>query len=259
MAPVVQEAPLFYPRFQSLSLNITTELRYHDYYNSLAHGAKASPASIDITIVQRRKATTYQNTNSVETKLRNIATNELIVIELKVTPSNASVSVISPPIILTVPDIIECNGNICVPFDFAYPKEGIKHPITHYQRELMSSIVAHEHGGGSDEAKRAVASVIFNRSHNTHYDYTIVMLQPGAFSTIRFINTETGRSYYRDTDTYPYKSCKDAVDYVSMYGVTIPKSVYFFKSENKDGTFFPNYPRYKRIGGLYFSHNPKYM
>jgi hypothetical protein len=244
------------PTFESLPLKITCGLRYHDYYNSIAHGAKASLVSVSIVVIQDNQATTYENTSSIELVITNFSTTSLLAIEIKAVPSDPKISVVVRPVILSVTDLLE--GKIHIPFDFSYPKDGIKHPITHYQRELMSSIVAHEHGNGPTEAKRAVASVIFNRSHNTRYDYTTIMLQKNAFTTIRLINTQTGRSYTRDTDGQ-YKSCKDAVDYVSMYGVTIPKSVYFFKSITKDGTFFPNYPRYKQIGALYFSHNPKYM
>ena len=258
MAPVVQEAPLFYPRFQSLSLNITTELRYHDYYNSLAHGAKASPTSIVISI-EVGEATTYHNANSVETKLRNIATNEFIVIELKVTPSNASVSVISIPIILTVPDIIECNGNIHIPFDFVYPKEGIKYPLTQVEREAMSSIVALEAGGGKtvNDVKLAVASVIINRYNNNYGSIMWLIFAPGGFSTAKNVDSATGLTPYRNTET-TYRSCKDAVDYVSLHGPTIPSNVLWFKSLSYDKNGNPiTYHRfgtpYKKIGSLYFS------
>lgn len=255
MAPISQEMPLSHPKFQSLSLNITSELRYHDYYNSLAHGAKASPASIDVVITQRHKVIVYQNADSIAIKLQNILPSEIIKIELKVTPSNANVSTISTPIILTVPDLIECDGNIHIPFDFSYPTEGLAFPLTHVEREAMSSIVALEHGGGSAEAKRAVAKVILNRRRHGYGSIHHIIFS-GAFTTSKLVDRNTGLTPYRNTETYPYKSCKDAVDHVSLYGLEgFPHSVVYFRS----GYFFDWAVDYKQIGSLYFSHNPKYM
>lgn len=256
MAPIVQETPLSHPKFQSFSLNITSELRYHNYYNSLAHGAKASPISMDIVITQGHKVITYQNTGSIKIKLQNISTTEIIMIELKVTPSNANVSTISTPIILTVPNLNERDVNIHIPFDFSYPKEGLAFPLTHLEREAMSSIVALEHGGGPAEAKRAVAKVILNRRRHGYQSIYHVIFAKNAFTTARLIDPETGLTPFRNTETYPYKSCKDAVDHVSLYGLEgFPHSVVYFRSEY----FFDWAVDYKKIGALYFSHNPKYM
>ena len=253
MAPVGQETPLSSPTFQSLPLKITCGLRYHDYYNSIAHGTKASPASVSIVVIQNNQATTYENTNSIELDITKFSTSDTLIIEVKVIPSDPKVSVIVRPVILTAGQLLEDNCHIS--YDFSYPKDGLAFPLTHLEREAMSSIVALEHGGGPAEAKRAVAKVILNRRRHGYGSIHNVIFS-GAFTTSKLVDRNTGLTPYRNTETYPYKSCKDAVDHVSLYGLEgFPHSVVYFRS----GYFFDWAVDYKKIGSLYFSHNPKYM
>ena len=253
MAPMSQETPLSSPFFESLPLKITCGLRYHDYYNSIAHGAKASPASVSIVVIQNNQATTYENTNSIELDITKLSTSDTLIIEVKVIPSNPEVLVVVHPVILSIGQLLE--GSCHISYDFSYPKDGLAFPLTHLEREAMSSIVALEHGGGPAEAKRAVAKVILNRRrHGYGSIYNVIF--SGAFTTAKLIDRDTGLTPYRNTEVYPYNTCKKAVDHVSLYGLEdFPHSVVYFRSEY----FFDWAIDYKQIGSLYFSHNPKYM
>lgn len=243
--------PMESAKIESVTLTLTCGLRYHDYYNELAHKQKATIDTINIYV----NNICYADTDSLELTFTNIPINELITIRLEVIPSDNSITVRTIETTLLAYEIFE-DGFRHLSYDFLYPTEGLMFPLTQLEREAMSSIVALEHGGGSAEAKRAVAKVILNRRRHGGGSIYNVIFAHNAFTTAKLVNPATGKTSYRDTDSYPYKSCKEAVDHVSLYGLEgFPTSVVYFRS----GYYHTWATPYKQIGSLYFSHNPKYM
>ena len=243
--------PMEAAKIESVTLTLTCELRYHDYYNELLHKQKATAVTTNIYV----NNICYTNTDSLQLTFTNIPVNEPIIIRLEIIPSDNLINVRAGETTILPYEILE-NGSYHLFYDFLYPTEGLAFPLTQLERELMSSVVALEHGGGPVEAKRAIAKVIFNRRRHGYGTIQGLIFSKNAFTTAKLIDPKTGKTPYRNTDVPPYKSCKEAVDYVSLYGLEgFPTSVVYFRS----GHFFSWAVNYKKIGSLYFSHNPKFM
>ena len=249
-AGCVELAP---PVFQELSFKVDCQLRYHDYYNEMVHKAKSASSNVKILVNCQGQTLDFEYTSDIPITLYNVSATENIVIGVEVLPTDSNVTVRAQSI--TVKPYELESSNVVINYDFIYSTEGITYPLTQVEREAISSIVALEHGGGPIEAKRAIARVILNRRTNGYGSIHSIIFS-GAFSTSKLVDPKTGITPYRNTNAYPYKSCKEAVDYVSLYGLeNFPSSVVYFRS----GHFFDWAVDYKKIGALYFSHNPKYM
>lgn len=260
MRPSVED-PLSPPVIEHLTIHITSDLRYHDYYNELVHKQRASTTSTNIMVTRNNETVIYQDVNDITIHLFNVGMNEKIYFSTEGVPTEQNINVRVGTYTLT-PSMLDSHDiELYLPYDFLYPTEGIKYPLTQVEREAMSSIVALEAGGGNsvNDVKLAVASIIINRRANRYGSIMHLIFAKNAFSTSKLVNQTTGKTTERNTDVYPYKSCKDAVDLVSLHGTTIPSNVLWFKSltyDKKTGqpiTYHKFGTPYKKIGGLYFS------
>ena len=123
--------------------------------------------------------------------------------------------------------------------------------ITNDERELLARLVFLEAGICSDECKRNIVSVVFNRLYSGHWNidmnnddkitlYDIIYF-PTAFSPAKFIPY-----------VVPTQECYDAVDYVTMNGLTLPEFVRYFRI---DYDFeWENYCNYICIDNTYFGY-----
>lgn len=250
MTPVGQETPLSHPTFQSLPLKITCGLRYHEYYNNLVHGEKATASLINIVVIQNNQATIFENTSSIELEITNLSTTEPLIIEIRVIPSNPNVSVIAQSMKLQANEIVD--KEFYIPFDFFYPKENLAFPLTELEVEIAVKILMLECGGCDYQTKIAVASVIYNRMELWDKTLKEVIYQKNAFSTAKYVNKKNGKHYVEipGMTNKLWKECYDAVYEVFGNGSQLPKKVIFFKTKNYHKGRTP----YAKIGRLYFSY-----
>ena len=137
------------------------------------------------------------------------------------------------------------------------PSQPIEEPITPYyhvtpeEYEMLASLVFLESGGCSQDCQKAVTSVIFNRlscgewkkdvnsdGFITLYD---IIYYPNAFSPA-----------HRITRTKATEKVYDSVDYVIMYGPTVPEYVRYFRSDYDFN--WENYKNYTTYDNVYFGY-----
>lgn len=117
--------------------------------------------------------------------------------------------------------------------------------VNEEERELLAKLVSCEAGVCSDECKKAVVSVVFNRLQSEKWGNSIteVINYPCAFTPVLTgkINTEIA-----DQD------CYDAVDYVLEFGCTLPEEVRYFRDDYDFS--WDGYKNYVVLSNMYFGY-----
>ena len=123
--------------------------------------------------------------------------------------------------------------------------------ISEDEYHMLASLVYLESGACSLDCQKAVASVIFNRLESGAWNEDIngdneitlydIVYYPAAFSPAhRISKTKTSSSSY------------EAVEYVLLYGPTVPQYVRYFRS---DYDFkWINYKHYTKFDNMYFGY-----
>lgn len=123
--------------------------------------------------------------------------------------------------------------------------------ITEEERDLLAKLVFLEASVCSDECKRDVISVVFNRLDSNKWkkdmngDNVItisdIVYYPNAFTPVLYGMIDT---------CIPDNDCYSAVDYVVLNGPTVPTYVRYFR-DNYDFDW-AGYENYKSVDDVYF-------
>ena len=255
---VIQPLPEPQPKYYvSYKPDITVGV--HDYYNAIVHGNKATIDNVEIKVVSNDNIIIlyFDSLEDIHIPLTDLDCNNIIDVYINVRPDSiyASTSIDTYHMSLTVSlenETLVVNSNVDkIIIDFIYDTTEIVYPLTEVERHLLSSLLAHEYGyKNAEEGQRAVVSVVFNRLD--YYGGTLhdIIYAKNQFTPARLIDPETGLSEYKNIFDY-YSHCISTVDYVSAYGVTIPRSVLYFRAD-----YYFNWDSvtsYKNIGSTYFS------
>jgi hypothetical protein len=116
-----------------------------------------------------------------------------------------------------------------------------QYSITEEERDLMAKIVYLEARGCGSQCQQAVASVILNRLAAGHWGDSIeeVIYFPNAFSP-----SNMTEECVPDQDAY------NAVDFVMVYGPTVPNYVMYFRDEYDHK--WEGYEHYAVYDDIYF-------